>query len=151
MQERVLTYLGQSVTKDFPFPKATKMLLSCPSCDAFALSGDVNSNNLRCTSCNGETEANLLPLFLITGASGTGKSTFVCHLRPLLPGCFVVGRDLLIDVANRDRQAFLGRWLRVAYASAQCGRPLVLACVIEKGEIEAHVDSSLVGPVHVSC
>lgn len=125
------------------------MPLSCPSCDAFALAGDPNSNNLRCTSCNSEINANLLPLFLITGASGTGKSTLVRHLRPLIPDCFVVGGDLLVDIQHRDRQAFVGRWLRVAYASAQCGRPLVLACVLEKEEIETHVDRSLVGPVYV--
>lgn len=125
------------------------MPLSCPSCDAFNLSGDVSSDNLRCASCNSEIDANLLPLFVITGASGTGKSTLVCHLRPLIPECFVVGGDLLVDVTNRDRRAFLGRWLRVAYASAQCGRPLVLACVIEKGEIEMHVDRSLVGPLYM--
>ena len=128
------------------------MPLSCPSCDAFALTGDANNNNspnLHCPSCNSKTDANLLPLFLITGASGAGKSTLIRHIRPLLPDCFVVGGDLLIDVTNRDRQAFLGRWLRIAYATAQCGRPLVLAGVIEKDEMETHVDRSLVGQIHV--
>jgi len=121
--------------------------LSCPECDAFALSG--GTNTLICTACNAHIEANFLPLFLISGASGTGKSTLVCLLRPLLPDCVVVGGDLLVDVTNRDRQSFLGRWLRVAYATAQSGHPIVIAGVIEKTELDAHVDRSLVGQIHV--
>jgi len=123
------------------------MPLSCPECDAFALSGCTNT--LICTACNAQIEANFLPLFLISGASGTGKSTLVCHLRPLLPDCVVVGGDLLVDVTNRDHQSFLGRWLRIAYAAAQSGHPIVIAGVIEKTELDAHVDRSLVGRIHV--
>jgi energy-coupling factor transporter ATP-binding protein EcfA2 len=120
------------------------MSISCPACDAFALSGD--GENLLCGACAVRVEANLLPLFLISGASGTGKSTLVQHLRPLLPECLVVGSDLMAD---RDRHAYLTRWLRVAYATAQCGRPLVLAGVIERSELEAFVDRALVGEIHM--
>ncbi|KAK0616801.1 hypothetical protein B0T14DRAFT_568378 [Immersiella caudata] len=123
------------------------MPLSCSLCDTFALSGASN-NTLACSACQGQVPANLLPLFLISGASGAGKSTLVRHLRPLLPDCLVVGGDLLVDIKNRDRNAFLKRWLLVAYANAQSGRPLVLAGVIEKAELEACPDRSLVGHIH---
>jgi cytidylate kinase len=123
------------------------MPLSCPLCDAFALSGGGN-NTLTCSSCQSQVPANMLPLFLISGASGAGKSTLLRHLRPLLPDCLVVGGDLLVDIANRDRNAFLKRWLLVAYANAQSGRPLVLAGVIEKAELEGCPDRSLVGDIH---
>jgi hypothetical protein len=127
-----------------------KMPVSCPTCDAFALTSNGPSNPLKCTTCGVEIPANPLPLFLISGASGTGKSTLVMRLRVHLPDCFVVGADLLIDVTNRDHNAFLQRWIRIAYATAQCGRPLVLAGVIERKEIEDHAEHKLLtGPVHM--
>lgn len=145
-------YLPASYSHFFPdlhgYLPIFEMPLSCPECDAFALSGG-GTDTLLCTACNAQVEANFLPLFLISGASGTGKSTLIRHLRPLLPDCVVVGGDLLIDVANRDRQSFLGRWLRVAYATAQSGYSMVVAGVIEKAELDAHVDSSLVGQIYV--
>jgi dephospho-CoA kinase len=129
------------------------MPLTCPTCDAFAFTGHGPSNpslDLRCTACGAQTPANTLPLFLISGASGTGKSTLVPHLRTRLPDCLVVGADLLVDLTHRDRAAFLQRWIRIAYATAQCGRPLVLAGVIESEEIERHGERGLLtGPVYL--
>ncbi|KAK4449596.1 P-loop containing nucleoside triphosphate hydrolase protein [Podospora aff. communis PSN243] len=124
------------------------MPLSCPQCDAFALSGTGSNTTLTCSSCKSQVPANFLPLFLISGPSGAGKSTLIRHLRPLLPDCLVVGGDLLVDVTNRDRNAFLKRWLLIAYANAQSGRPLVLAGVIEKSELEACPDRALVGEIY---
>ena len=38
-----------------------------------------------------------LPLFLVTGASGTGKTTVVPYLQRLLPMCDVFNMDIMLN------------------------------------------------------
>jgi hypothetical protein len=97
------------------------MPITCPACGRFSMTG--RQCSLACSECGLVRAANLLPLFLVTGAAGCGKSAAVTALRALLPECFVVGADLLLEP---DRPAFLNRWCRIAYAQAQCGRHTVL-------------------------
>src|SRR3954447_12719802 len=87
-----------NLIKSLSIQPDTKMPVSCPSCDDYALTDTIN-NTLTCSSCQHQIPANLPPLFLISSASGTGKSTLVRRLRPLLPECLVVGGDLLVDTA----------------------------------------------------
>jgi hypothetical protein len=81
-------------------------------------------------------------LFLITGASGAGKSS-VCGLLPgLLPECVVLESDLLWrkEFTSEDddgRSDFHELWLRVAKAINQSGRPVVLCGTVIPAKLES--------------
>lgn len=64
-----------------------------------------------------------LPLFVITGASGTGKTTVASHVRELLPEFDVFDMDIINNV---DWQIAKENWLRVAYSISLSGRSTVL-------------------------
>ncbi|MDM5277296.1 AAA family ATPase [Paenibacillus silvae] len=62
-------------------------------------------------------------LFVITGASGTGKTTVSSHVRKLLPEFDVFDMDIIDNV---DWQIAKENWLRVAYSISLSGRGTVL-------------------------
>ena len=123
------------------------MPLVCPHCGAYALSNlDRRPDATRCTACQAVTPANILPLFGVTGASGSGKTTIIPALRPLLPDCVVFDKDLLWGRPATDQ--FTNNWLRIAYSVAQSGRYSVLCGTTMPWDVEACADRTLVGPVH---
>jgi hypothetical protein len=71
-----------------------------------------------------------LPLFVINGATGVGKSTVGEAVRLLLPECVHLDGDLLWTNENFGHPdqiaAYYARWLRLAVELSQSGRPLVL-------------------------
>lgn len=67
----------------------------------------------------------LLPLFIVTGASGVGKTAVVEELRRLLPEWAVFETDILWD-SGGDWQFVRSNWLRIAHTLAQNGRPTIL-------------------------
>ncbi|WP_458122811.1 AAA family ATPase [Paenibacillus sp. Z3-2] len=64
-----------------------------------------------------------LPLFIVTGASGTGKTTVSSHVRKLLPDFDVFDMDIINNV---DWQIAKENWLRIAYSISLSGRGTVL-------------------------
>ncbi len=70
------------------------------------------------------------PLFIITGASGTGKSTVCLSLISLLKECVVLEQDILWGVVPATSQdnysSYRNVWLRLAKNVGQAGRPVVL-------------------------
>lgn len=64
-----------------------------------------------------------LPLFVVTGASGTGKTTISSHVRKQLPEFDVFDMDIIDNV---DWQIAKENWLRIAYSISLSGRGTVL-------------------------
>src|ERR671916_512550 len=86
---------------------------------------------LVCPVCGHREPYRRLPLFAVTGPSGTGKSTVGRVLVDrLADACVVVEQDLLWVGALRDPSgdsaAFRLTWLRLAASIQQSGRPVVL-------------------------
>jgi hypothetical protein len=88
-----------------------------------------------CPECGRADDAAALgPLFIVTGASGSGKTAVLAPLARRLAGrCVTFGADLLLDAAGAlsgDRPvnwpAFRHAWLAVARGVAQSGMPTVL-------------------------
>ena len=87
-----------------------------------------------CPRCGRTDDAVLGPLFIVTGASGSGKTAVLAPLARLLRGrCVTFDADLLIDAAaalNGGQPviwpAFRDAWLAVAHGVAQSGMPTVL-------------------------
>jgi hypothetical protein len=102
----------------------------CDNCEQWiehAVERGVASVRLRCTNCGREERRpmRLLPLFIVTGASGVGKTAVVDELRRMLPDWSVFETDILWD-SGRDWHFVRSNWLRVAHSLAQSGRPTIL-------------------------
>jgi hypothetical protein len=82
---------------------------------------------LRCPRCGDEQQVPDLPLFVVTGASGTGKSAVTGPLRRQLPHCEIFDADALLPVAALGLDTWRSTWLRLAHDIALNGRVTVLA------------------------
>jgi AAA domain-containing protein len=85
-------------------------------------------NDARCEVC-GRTYARL-PLFVLNGATGVGKSTIGSLAAELLPECIHLDSDLLwsMDYSGDDAAVadYFARWLRLVAEISQSGHPVVL-------------------------
>jgi hypothetical protein len=86
-----------------------------------------------CPVCGHRHPFRRQPLFVVTGASGAGKTTVGLRLGAVLPECVVLDNDILwckpfeqLDVSDADPHPFRTLWLRVAKNIGQAGRPVVL-------------------------
>jgi hypothetical protein len=87
-----------------------------------------------CPECGRADAAAVMPLFIVTGASGSGKTAVFVPLGRLLRGqCVTFDVDWLLDPAGElsgDQPirwpAFRDAWLAVAHGVAQSGMPTVL-------------------------
>ncbi|WP_432972658.1 hypothetical protein [Dactylosporangium sp. CA-233914] len=86
-----------------------------------------------CPDCGHAEPARRLPLFVVTGAAGSGKTTIFPYLVAALPDCLVFDADWLIGPFERacefgevDWPALRDAWLSVAHGAAQSGRHTVL-------------------------
>ena len=102
-----------------------------------ALDRDPAAPLLRCPSCGAVTEVPALPLFVVTGASGAGKTTVTGLLPRLLPQCAVFEGDLINQVAALGWDLWRDTWLRVAHAVALSGRPTVLCTSLLPSQLES--------------
>ncbi len=94
-----------------------------------------------CVVCGHREPFRRLPLFAVTGPSGTGKSTVGRVLVDrLADSCVVVEQDLLWVDALRDptgdSAAFRQTWLRLAASLGQSGRPVVLCGTVAPPQFE---------------
>jgi hypothetical protein len=103
---------------------------------------------LRCPQCGDVQRLPALPLFVVTGASGVGKTTVTGPLRRLLPECDVFEVDLTLQVAALGWETFGDTWLRVAHGVAQNGRVTVLCGSMMPDRLDALPARKLLGPIH---
>jgi predicted kinase len=108
---------------------------------------------LACVVCGHREPYRRLPLFSVTGPSGTGKSTVGRVLVDRLgDSCVVVEQDLLWVGALRDpagdSAAFRQTWLRLAASIQQSGRPVVLCGTVAPPQFEHWPERALFDPIH---
>jgi RNase adaptor protein for sRNA GlmZ degradation len=117
-------------------------------CDQLTrLEADRTANLLRCPSCGSTRPLPSLPLFVVTGASGAGKSTIVDGLRRRLPDCEVFETDLILQVAELGWDRWQDTWLLLAYGIALNGRATVLCGSLQPEQLEPLPARPLVGEI----
>lgn len=108
------------------------MLNVCPSCGEYSTDPQIQTSGPAavCASCGFRQKFLRLPLFVVTGASGTGKSTVARHLVGADRDYVCFDADVLWDPRYETRadglEAFQNLLLRVATNISQSGRPVVL-------------------------
>src|SRR3984957_14375488 len=111
----------------------------------------------RCPACaDVNPHAATRPLFVVTGASGSGKTTIFPELLDRMAGwCAVFDVDWLIDPlgrAGKDRQvdwpAFRDTWLHVAHGVAQNGLPTLLLAPFIPQHLDDLPGRAWVGDLH---
>jgi hypothetical protein len=101
-------------------------MIVCKNCGGWVeATADFETGMLRCPMCEFAETVRFLPLFVVTGPSGTGKTEVLTHLRPLLPDFDIFETDLLWD-SQGDWQIVRSNWLRIAFSIAQSGRATIL-------------------------
>jgi predicted kinase len=104
------------------------MLYVCDRCGAWLDPPRVERDEAVCDACGLRTPFVRVPLYQVTGASGTGKSAVAARLPAQLPDHVALGQDVLWRGADDEAEivAYRRRWLRLAMNVAQGGRPVVL-------------------------
>ena len=111
-----------------------------------------------CPACGRPGErAALGPLFIVTGASGAGKTAVHAALARRLAGrCVTFDADSLIDAAGAlsggrpiNWTAFMDAWLAVAHGVAQSGLPTVLLGPFIPAHIQSAAGRRWVGDVRL--
>jgi hypothetical protein len=121
----------------------------CMSCGpGTVLEADPRGNWLSCPRCGAGSWLPALPLFVVTGASGTGKSTITGPLRTLLPGCLVAETDVILHVAALGWDTWRNTWLQLAHAAALGGQATVLTGSFTPDQLEGLPARKLIGPIH---
>jgi hypothetical protein len=113
-----------------------------------------------CPRCGQRDDtASLQPLFVVTGASASGKTTIFGPLARLLAGrCIVFDVDWLLDassvlaggatVTEIPWAGFDQAWLAVAHGVAQSGLPTLLLGTVTPDRVESNIGRKWVGTVH---
>lgn len=121
----------------------------CPGCGEYSDDKQVITKDdctfATCEKCNYQHPFIRLPLLVITGASGTGKTTVALRLPALVKDCVCMESDILWqDVFNKpeeDFKTYRNLWLRVAKNIAQNDRPVVLIGSATPGQFEKCAES----------
>ncbi len=128
----------------------------CQACDPPVVM-EPDDGSALCPQCGQRDEAVAVrPLFVVTGASGAGKTAVFVPLAQLLEGrCATFDVDLLLDAAGSLTggrpiiwPAFRDLWLCVAHGIAQSGMPTVLLGPLIPEHLEALPARRWVAEIH---
>lgn len=104
----------------------------CPKCGIYDEKKAVIAARkvIVCPACRAEIPFIPRPLFILTGASGSGKSSVIRMLAGRFQEVVALDSDILWMEAFHDPEtwgAYINAWLRVAKNISMSGRPVLLA------------------------
>jgi predicted kinase len=104
----------------------------CPRCGEYSDEKTIDPSGpfAICPYCDHHHRFVRLPLFVVTGASGTGKTTVALRLAAEMRDYVWMESDILwrpeFDAPQEGYRSFRNLWLRMAKNIGQAGRPVVL-------------------------
>jgi DNA-directed RNA polymerase subunit RPC12/RpoP len=104
----------------------------CPNCGQYSEEKEIDPHGpfAICPYCGYRHRFVRLPLFVITGASASGKTTVCLELATQMRECVFMETDILWRSEFADPEDnwhdYRNMWLRVAKNISQAGRPVVL-------------------------
>lgn len=126
----------------------------CPGCGSYDAERLVPAGEAVaiCRHCGQRQPFRRLPLFVLSGASGAGKSAAALLLPALLPECVVLDADVLwrpeFATPEDGYAAFRELWLRLAKNIHQSGRPLVLCGSVVPEQFEHCIERRYLAAIH---
>jgi len=127
----------------------------CPACGAYHDDKEIDPSGpfAICPACGHRHRFLRLPLFVITGASGAGKTSVCLHLLERLPECVVLENDILwraeFITADDDYREYHNLWLRVVKNIHQSGRPVVLCGTAVPAQLDACTERRYIAEIHI--
>jgi len=121
----------------------------CPNCGEYRVDKIVLPDGpyAVCPVCEYQHTFVRLPLFIVTGASGTGKST-TC-LAASTKDFVVMESDILYsDEFNKDLERYRELWLRVCKNIHQAGKPVILCGSCIPSQFESCVERRYFSETH---
>ena len=128
----------------------------CPRCGAWEVEKRIESAEepwalAVCSACGSAQRFLRLPLFVITGASGAGKTTVMHQLLHAMPKCVVIEGDILWGAlpanADDDYRGYLNAWLRLVKTIAQAGRPVLFCGTAVPEQLESLPERRYIGTI----
>jgi hypothetical protein len=126
----------------------------CPACGLYSEEKTIDpaGPHAVCPACGHRQRFRRLPLFVITGASGTGKTAACLGLVEALRECVVLESDILwrpeFDRPEEDYRTYRNLWLRLVKNIAQGGRPVVLCGSAVPAGFEDCPERRYLGDIH---
>ena len=108
------------------------MFYVCPRCGEYAEDKVIKPEGpfVVCPFCGYRQPFRRLPLFIVSGPSGAGKTTACLELAATFSECVCMETDTLwrgeFDTPEDNYRAYRETWLRVALNIGQNGRPVAL-------------------------
>jgi broad-specificity NMP kinase/DNA-directed RNA polymerase subunit RPC12/RpoP len=128
------------------------VLYVCERCGAWSDRVVVQDDEHVCPQCGHRRRFRRLPLFAVSGASGSGKTAIGNQLPAALPECVVLEQDVLWKNEYADSsealRAFRRSWLRVAMNIAQGGRSPVLLGTVLPEHYESQPERGFFSGIH---
>ncbi len=126
----------------------------CPNCGDYRADKAIVREAVYaiCPNCGFQHEFIRLPLFILTGASGVGKSTVCLGLAAKMKDVVVMESDILwraeFDQPETNYRDYRETWLRVCKNISQAGKPVVLCGVGEPAQFEQCLERRYFSELH---
>ena len=124
----------------------------CPNCGEYSADKVIEGESAICPNCGFQHKFIQLPLFVLTGASGTGKTTTCLALAARAKDFVVMESDILwrdeFSKSTNDYRDYRETWLRVCKNIAQAGKPVVLCGSAVPDQFERCIERRYFSTVH---
>ena len=126
----------------------------CPNCGKYSADKAIGPEGVyaACLKCGFLLKFIRLPLFIITGASGVGKSTVGLELAAKMNDVVVMESDILwrpeFDQPETNYREYRETWLRVCKNISQAGKPVVLCGTGEPTQFEQCTERRYFSKLH---
>lgn len=105
------------------------MIEICSNCGNYEKDKEIIGNKLRCPKCGAEWEFQSMPLFILTGCSGVGKTTTAIEIMRSKVGFVVLDADIFTCFVNWDDEESCNNWIETIVSISkdimQSGKPVL--------------------------